>query len=122
LNEDEIQINFPSRVPDALKDVAGLSDAMKSHIAKRVADGLINLQVSNKESIPDIDSKCDMIIDVLEDRSQFDKVVTKDEIEEIIDSDDKYFASFIQKLMKTARDRGIEIKKTKKGGKTCYKI
>jgi hypothetical protein len=122
MSEDEIEIHFPAQVPEELKAVVGISDAMKSHIAKKIAEGKVKIQSYTRSGVSDSDEKCEMVLEILQDRACFDKSVTVDEILEIMDEEDKYLPAFIQKLMKLAREREIKIRKSKYLGKTCYKI
>jgi hypothetical protein len=119
---DEIEIHFPAKVPEELKSVNGISDAMKTQIAKKIAEGKVKIQSYSKSGVSDPDGKCEMILEILEDRTRFDKSVTIDEILEIMDEEEKYLPAFIQKLMKYAREKEIKVRKTKSLGKTCYKI
>lgn len=119
---DEIEIRFPSRIPDELKQVQGLSDVMKLRIANKIEDGEIIINSNSSVGIDDYTEKCEMVIDILEDRSKFDKHVTIDEIKDILDEDEKYLPIFIVKIMKICRERSIEVKKIKHKGKTAYKI
>lgn len=123
MNKDEIEIRIPSKIPKQLKSVQGISDAMKTVIANKVAEGTVKIHnLNNQCAVSNVDEKCEMIIEILQDRSQFDRYVTMDEIKEIVESDDKYISSFIQKLMRIARERSIIVKKIKREGQTCYKI
>jgi len=122
VSKDEIKIHFPSRVPEELKSVAGISDALKTHIAKRIEDGLVKIQSYNQDGVSDIDEKCELILELLQERAKFDKCVMIDEIREIMDKEENYLSSFVSKFMKAGRERSLVIKKTKKLGKTAYKI
>ena len=120
--KDEIEIHFPSKVPDELKSIGGISDAMKQQIAKKIEEGSVKIQRHDKNNVENMNEKCEIVLEILQDRGKFDKWVTKDEIQEIIDDEEKYLASFMQRIMKIARERSLIIKKTKRMGKTCYKI
>lgn len=119
---DEIEIKFPSKIPEELKEVQGLSDAMKSYIANKLAENKVRLQKQGTPTMGDVEDKCEMIVEILQDRARFDKHVTFDEIKEISGLKDKQMASFITKLNKHARSKDLIIKKKKYLGKTCYKI
>lgn len=122
MSEDEIKIHFPSRVPEELKSVLGLSDAIKTQIAKKIEEGSVRLQSYVQGGVADIDDKCLMVLELLQERAKFDKHVTVDEIKEIMDDDEKYLSNFVVKFMKAGRERSLDIKKTKRMGKTVYKI
>jgi len=119
--EDEIEIHFPSLIPEELKSVKGLSDAMKTNIAKKIEEGKIKLQ-SHKQDNSDAADKCNMILEILQDRAKFDKHITMNEVLEIADIEESTIANFMIKLMKLARERNLAIKKTKRDGVTCYKL
>ena len=120
--EDEIEIHFPSRIPEELKEVNGISDAMKTHIAKKLANGEIKIQSYTEDIVTDFDEKIELTLELLQERAKFDKHITVDEVREIMDKDDNYLSVFVSKMMKAGRERSLNIKKQKKLGKTVYKI
>jgi len=120
--KDEIEIHFPSRIPEELKEVNGISDAMKTHIAKKLADGEIKIQSYTEDIVTDFDEKIELTLELLQERAKFDKHITVDEVREIMDKDDNYLSVFVSKMMKAGRERSLNIKKQKKLGKTVYKI
>ena len=122
MSEDEIQIHFPSKVPEDLKSVGGLSDAMKTQIAKKIEEGSVKIQSYAQDGASEVDEKCELILELLQERAKFDKFVTIDEIKEIMDEDDSYLSIFMVKLMKAGRERSLNIKKTKRSGRTVYKL
>lgn len=122
MSENEIKIHFPSKIPEELKAVAGISDAMKTHIAKKIEDCAVKIQSFSQLGVSDIDEKVEFILDLLIERSKFDKHVTIAEIREIMDEEENYISSFVSKFMKAGRERSLNIKKTKREGKTAYKV
>jgi len=120
--EDEIEIHFPSKIPEDLKSVAGISDAMKTHIAKRIEEGKVKIQSYAQSGITDVDEKCEMVLELIQERAKFNKCVTVDEVMEIMDDEENYLPIFVVRFMKMARERSLAIKKTKRSGKTAYKI
>lgn len=122
MSENEIKIHFPSKVPEELKSVLGLSDVAKAQIAKKIEEGLVKIQSYAQNGVADIDDKCMMVLELLQERAKFDKYVTVDEIKEIMDEDEKYLSNFVVKFMKAGRERSLNIKKTRRMGKTAYKI
>lgn len=122
MSEDEIKIHFPSKVPEELKSVNSISDAMKVHIAKKIEEGCVKIQTYANSGISDADEKCEMVLELLQERAKFNKCVTIDEVKEIMDDEDNYLSIFVVRIMKAARDKSLAIKKTKHLGKTAYKI
>lgn len=120
--EDEIEIHFPSKVPEELKAVGGLSDAMKVKIAKKIEEGSVKIQSYSNIGVDDVDEKCEFALELLQERAKFDKHVTIEEMKEIMDEEENYISSFMGKVMKAGRERSLNIKKTKRFGKTVYKI
>lgn len=120
--EDEIEIHFPSKVPEELKSVIGMSDAMKTQIAKKIEEGSVKIQSYAQSGVSDADDKCEIILELLQERAKFDKCVTVDEVKEIMDEEENYLSSFVSRFMKAGRERSLNIKKTKRAGKTAYKI
>ena len=119
---DEIEIRYPSSIPEELKSVKGLSDAMKVHIAQRVADGKVLLQTNSTSASADSINKCEMLLEILQDRARFNKWVTLEEVKEVAGIGDDLISVFMQRLMKMAREKSLTIKKTKRDGITCYKL
>jgi len=122
MSKDEIEIHFPSRVPEELQSVLGISDAMKARIAEKIENGSVKIQSYAQVGVSDIDEKSEIILELLQERAKFDKCVTVDEVKEIMDEEDNYLASFVARFMKAGRERSLNIKKTKRMGKTAYKI
>ena len=118
----DIEIIIPSKIPQDIQSVKGMSDVMKAQIAKRVSEGIIKIQNVGDDRIIDMNEKCEIIIEILLDRAQFDKHMTIDEVKEILNREEKNVPNFIRRLIKTAKEKSIEIKKVKRSGKTCYKI
>ena len=122
MTEDEIEIHFPSKVPEELKSVVGISDAMKTQIAKKIEEGSVKIQSYAQDGVSDVNEKCEIILELLQERAKFDKCVTIDEVKEIMDEEENYISSFVSKFMKAGRERSLNIKKTKRMGKTAYKV
>ena len=122
MNESEIEIRLPSKIHQQLRSVRGLSDIIKMRIADKLKSGEIILQPINKEyGVIDANNKCNIILEILQDRAQFDRHITREEILDIIDNE-KMFNMFMIKLLKVARERDLIIKKIKRYGKPCYKL
>ena len=122
MTEDEIEIHLPSKVPEELQSVKGISDAMKTQIAKKIEEGSVKIQSYAQSGVVDADDKCEIILELLQERAKFDKCVTIDEVKEIMDEEENYLSSFVSRFMKAGRQQSLNIKKTKRMGKTAYKI
>ena len=122
MSKDEIEIHFPSKIPEDLKSVAGISDAMKTQIAKKVEEGSIKIQSYAQGGVSEPNEKCEMVLELLQERSKFNKCVTIDEVKEIMDDEEKYLSIFVVRFMKMAKELSLVIKKTKRLGKTAYKM
>jgi hypothetical protein len=119
---NDIEIIIPQKIPESIKSINGLSDVMKLQIAKRVSEGIIKIQSVTDQRIIGMNEKCELIIEILIDRAQFDKYMTIAEIFEILGGEEKYIPSFIQRLIRIAKEKSIKIKKIKRDGQSCYKV
>jgi hypothetical protein len=122
MSRDEIEIHFPSKVPEDLQSVVGLSDAIKTQIAKKIEEGSIKIQSYAQEGVVDADDKIELILELLEERAKFDKFVTIEEVKEIMDEEENYLSNFVAKFMRAGRQKSLNIKKIKRFGKTVYKL
>lgn len=122
MSKNEIEIHFPSRIPEELQSVRGLSDALKTQIAKKIEEGSIKIQSYVQNGVVDADEKIELILELIQERAKFDKCVSVDEIKEIMDEEENYLSYFVSKFMKAGRERSLNIKKTRRDGKTAYKL
>ena len=122
---NDIEIIIPQKISKNIKSIKGLSDVMKLQIAQRVSEGIVKIQKTTghrRRRIPDMNEKCELVIEVLKDRAQFDKHVTVSEVIEILDGKETHVPSFIRKLFKLGKERSLNIKKIRRNGESCYKI
>ena len=123
-----IKIDIDIPIPKEIRKVDHISNTRKAEMARMIADGQARVQeiVDTKtRNDQEWQSKFDMIFEIMHDKCiDQDDVVEKPELISIagegIDE-----AVFMQKLNKyiRARDGGIfVIKKTKRGGRSCYKL
>lgn len=119
MKEDEIEIIIPSEITGQIDSIKNLSSIAKIQIAKKVSQGLIKIQQKRKEENDFID-RCNMIFEIMADRSKFDKYITMSEIKDIFEKEN--ITGCLIKLHNIARKRNIQIKSMRRYGEKCYQI
>jgi len=120
-----IEVNLD--IPEAIRKNDSISNTQKVEMARRVNEGLVELQKTNPKAVAKIklDSKLELIYEMLVDQClEKGKTVSIDQIMEVADTTSSS-SVVMQKLNKHVRKKEggtLTIKKFKRGGKNCYQL
>ena len=122
-----ITIEVDLDIPAAIKRNDNISNTQKIEMARRMKEGLVELQKTNPKAVAriELDQKLELIYEMLVDQClEQDRTVSIDQIMEI--AGDKSTSSVVmQKINKHIRkkeDGTLTLKKMKRGGKNCYQL